>query len=206
MTTSDAYARLLQLRLPVLTTGDVAAALRLSKSAASMVLARLAASGLATKIRHGQWALGTSSVSRYSIVESLTAPMPSYLSLQTGLYLRGLIEQVPVTVYVVSLAKTQRIKTPLATYSIHHIVPQLFDGFETRADGTKLASVEKALFDMAYFSSARSRLFAYTPELELPARIRETKLRLWTSRIASAQRRSMVEKRLQQMFAHASRG
>ncbi len=205
MNPRDAYARLLKLGAPVLETGEAAARLRISTDAASILLRRLATSGLATRLRKGMWLIGTQSVDRYAIVEALTAPMPSYISLQTALYLRGMIEQVPAVIYVVSLAKTQRLTTALGVYSLHHIAPELFDGFETRADGSKLATAEKALFDMAYFAGARSRLFAHVPELELPKGFREAKLRLWTQRIPAVRRRSMVKRRLESMLASATR-
>jgi len=105
----------------------------------------------------------------------------------------------------VSLAKTERIVTSLGVYSVHHIVPDLFDGFETRPDGTKLATTEKALFDMAYFSGSRTRLFARVPELELPSNFREAKARAWIREIQSVRRRSMVQKRLDSILAAASR-
>lgn len=204
MNPRDAYARLLKLGAPVLETDDAASTLRISTDAASMLLKRLASSGLATRLRKGVWLIGTQSVDRYAIVEPLMAPMPSYISLQTALYLRGMIDQVPAVIYVVSLAKTQRLTTTLGVYSVHHIAPELFDGFETRADGTKLATAEKALFDMAYFASARSRLFAHVPELELPRAFREAKLRSWIQRIPAVRRRSMVKRRLDVMIAGAS--
>ena len=40
----------------------------------------------------------------------------------------------------------------------------LYGGFEETAAGVKLASVEKALFDLAYLSGGRSRLFTSLPE------------------------------------------
>lgn len=204
MNPRDAYARLLKLGVPVVETADAASALRMSTDAASVLLKRLGASGLATRIRKGVWLIGKQPVDRYTIVEALTAPMPSYISLQTALYLRGMIEQVPSVVYVVSLAKTQRISTTFGVYSVHHLAPELFDGFESRTEGTKLATAEKALFDMAYFSSARSRLFAHVPELELPRGFRRSKLRVWVQRIPAVRRRSMVEKRLRSMLEGAN--
>lgn len=204
MNAADAYARLLKLRLRTLETADAAAALRTTPDAARMLLTRLAASGLVTRVRKGLWHVGTTPINRYAIVEALTAPMPSYVSLHTALYVRGLIEQVPSVIYVVSLAATQRIKTIVGVYSVHHVAPELFDGFEEREDGSKIATAEKALFDMAYFSSARSRLFSHVPELELPVSFRRSKPTKWIGRIEAPRRRSMVETRLERMLANAS--
>lgn len=204
MNATDAYARLLKLGIPTLETADAAAALRTTPDAARMLLTRLAASGLVTRLRKGLWMVGTTQLSRYAVVDALTAPMPSYVSLHTALYVRGLIEQVPSVIYVVSLAATQRIKASTGVYSVHHIVPELFDGYELRADGSNMATAEKALFDMAYFSSARSRLFAHVPELELPANFRRARLSKWIRRIAAPRRRSMVETRLDRMLGAAT--
>jgi len=48
-------------------------------------------------------------------------------------------------IYLVSLARSARVNTTLGTYSIHHVQPSLFDGFEVLDSGTKLAVPEKAL-------------------------------------------------------------
>lgn len=204
MTPSDAYGRLLDLGVATVETADVAAALRRSTSAATKLLRRLAAARLIVRLRSGLWLLARAAPSPYSLVEALTAPMPSYVSLQTALYLHGMIEQVPAVIYVASLARTQKITTSIGVFSVHHIAPGLFDGFEARADGAKLATPEKALFDVAYLSGGRSRLFAHLPELELPARFRRGQLREWTLRITAPRKRSMVEARLETMLQRAT--
>lgn len=183
----------------------MATALGVSTGAATMLLTRLAEARLATRLRPGLWLIVRDTPpNRYALAEAVTAPFPSYVSLQTALYLHGMIEQVPSVIYVVSLARTKRIKTSIAVYSVHHVAPELYDGFEIRSDDTKLASPEKALFDMAYLSGGRSRLFARVPELELPRGFRDAKLRDWAKRIGASRRRSMVETRLEQILARAS--
>ena len=204
MNARNAYARLLKLDVPVLETSSAAAALHMSSNAASMVLTRLADSGLAMRVRKGLWLVGTQRVGRYAILDDLTSPLPSYISLQTALYLHGMIEQIPAVVYAVTLARTERVKTTLGVYSLHHIAPELFDGFETRPDGSKLATPEKAIFDMAYFASARSRLFAHIPELELPRGFRERKVSAWIAKITDVRRKSMVERRIATILAGGS--
>jgi predicted transcriptional regulator of viral defense system len=201
MNASEAYATLREVGVPVFETADVATILRVQTSAATMLLNRLAHTGLVSRLRKGQWLIGDAPPNRYALAEHVTAPFPSYVSLQTALYLHGMIDQVPAVVYVVSLSRTQRIPTSVAEYSVHHIAPELFDGFEVRADGTKLATPEKAIFDVMYLSGGRSRVFARLPELELPKRFRRTLLNTWIARIASIRRRSMVETRIAAVFA-----
>jgi hypothetical protein len=64
------------------------------------------------------------------------------------------------------------------------------------ASGVKVATLEKALFDLAYLSGTRSRLFARPPELDLPKRINRAELRRWVKRIAEDRRRNQVERKL----------
>ena len=204
MISSEAYGRLLDLGVATVETADVAAALQVTTSAATKLLRRLAAAQLIVRLRSGLWLLARSAANAYSLAEAVTAPMPSYVSLQTALYLHGMIEQVPSVIYLASLARTQKIATSVGVFSVHHIAPELFDGFETHADGTKLATPEKALFDVAYLSGGRSRLFAHLPELELPARFRRGQLRDWTQRITALRKRSMVETRLRTLVGPAT--
>ena len=204
MTTTEALARLQSLGVATVETADAAAALKLSTKAANKVLGRLATAELISRLRPGLWLLLKSS-NPYSLVEAITTPLPSYFSLQTALYLHGMIDQIPGVHYVVSLARTQRIRTSIGVYSVHHIAPELFDGFKLRADGSKLATPEKALFDMAYLSGGRSRLFAHVPELELPTSFHASKLRRWTAKIGSPRKRSMVDKRLAAILQRAAR-
>lgn len=204
MRLSEGYARLLDLGVATLETADVAAALRVTTNAATKMLQRLSAAKLVVRLRSGLWLLARTALDPYSLAEAVTAPMPSYVSLQTALYLHGMIEQVPGVIYVASLARTQKITTSVGVYSIHHITPELFDGFDIRADGTKLATPEKALFDVVYLSGGRSRVFAHLPELELPTRFRRGLLREWTRRIVGPRKRSMVETRLEATLQRAT--
>ena len=95
-----------------------------------------------------------------ALAEYVTAPYPSYVSLQNALYRRGMISQIPSSIYLVSLAWSDLVETAIGTYSVHHVRPELFGGFEHDArSGTKLALPEKALFDFLYLSPTRGRLF-----------------------------------------------
>jgi predicted transcriptional regulator of viral defense system len=196
----EALARLRRLGVPVIETADAATALRQSTYAASKTLSRLADSKLVTPIRHGVWWIDAN-VDPYRLPEFLTAPLGSYLSLQTALHLRGMIEQIPEILYAVSLARTQTIATRVGTFSVHHVAAELFGGFEETRTGVKLATPEKALFDVAYLSGGRSRLFTGVPELELPRGFRWQELRRWVDRIGSPQRRTLVVGRLRGFVA-----
>lgn len=203
MKATDALAILRSLGVPVVDTADVAAALGLTTAAASQCLARLARAGLVQSVRHGTWWL-EDAIDPLRLPEYLTAPLPAYVSLQTALHRHGMIEQIPEIVYAVSLAKTQRVRANVATYSIHHVSPEVFGGFEETERGAKLATPEKALFDLAYLSSGRSRLFSSLPELELPRRFKRKELAHWLARIPSNRSRTLTSRKLDELLAKAA--
>ena len=199
-----AYAALRNLRVPVIETADAAAALHQSTRAANKTLARLAQAGLVTQVRHGTWWIDAG-VDPYRLPEYLTAPLPSYVSLHTALYLRGLVEQIPEVHYAASLARTQRIATAVGTFSIHHLAPEVFGGYEETETGVKLATAEKALFDFAYLSAGRSRLFTALPEITLPRGFRRGVLTRWVERIPAQRSRTITRRKLDEFLASPSR-
>ena len=196
-----ALARLRRLRVAAIRTGDAAAALDVSMAAANKLLWRLASAGHAHRLTHGLFWIGGEPPDHHCLPEIVTAPQPSYVSLHSALHIHGWIERIPSVVYAVSLARAHEIATPFGVLSIHTIAPLLFGGFEETARGVKLASPEKALFDLAYLSGTRDRRFARLPEIDSDVRIRRSELQRWTSRIESPRRRSMVEARLLRLLA-----
>ena len=204
MNASEAYAVLRRLGVPVLDTADAAAALRQSTAAATKTLSRLAQSGLVAPVRHGTWWVDGVG-DPYRLPEYLTAPLDSYLSLHTALHLRGIVEQIPEVFYAASLARTQRIETRMGTFSIHHLAPEVFGGYEQMPTGVKLATAEKALFDFAYLSAGRSRLFTAMPELDLPRGFRRAELRRWVEKIPSERSRTITKRKLETFLAAAQK-
>lgn len=202
MNAALALARLRRLDVPVLRTSDAAAALGQSKSAATMTLSRLAVAGLVTRVRQGVWWID-GAIDPYVLPEYLTAPLESYVSLHTALHLRGVIEQIPEVVYAVSLARTQQVRTRVAAFSIHHLAPEVWGGFDVTPKGVKLATAEKALFDFAYLSAGRSRLFTSLPEVELPRGFDRKELRRWTSQIPSERSRTITQRKLAELLGAA---
>lgn len=202
MNATESFQALRKLGLPAFTTAEAAAVLRKSQDATSALLNRLRRSELLVSLRKGLWAFDDASRHRYALLEYVTAPFPSYISLQTAMYLHGMIEQVPALIFAVSLHRTQRVRTAVGTYSIHHVAPALFTGFSTALDGAKVATPEKAFFDFLYFSGTRSRYFAALPELELPVGFKRKAVAEWVAAIAAPQRRMVVAERVRAAYAH----
>jgi predicted transcriptional regulator of viral defense system len=202
MNPTDALATLRRLGVPALDTADAAAALGLTTAAASQTLTRLARAGLVLSVRHGTWWL-EEVLDPLRLPEYLTAPLPAYVSLQTALHRHGLIEQIPEVLYAVSLAKTQKVKTKVGTFSVHHMAPEVFGGSEETERGAKVATAEKALFDFAYLSSGRSRLFTSLPELELPRGFKRKELSRWVAKIPSVRSRTLTSQKLDELLGKA---
>ncbi len=200
----DALSALQAMNAPVFETQDAAARLRISPANASKALARLAAAGHLVRLRRGTWAF-PDRIDPLALPEYVTSPFPSYVSLQSALYLHGMISQVPAVTYAVSLARTRRVTTPLGVISIHHVDPSFFFGFNIVGDGGRLATPEKALIDFLYLRPARSRLFRALPELELPRRFRSREARAIVRRIPSLRRRAFVTVALDLALAKAHR-
>ena len=87
----------------------------------------------------------------------------------------------------------------VGTFSVHHLAPEVFDGYEESSVGVWLATVEQALFDYAYLSAGKSRLFAALPELDLPRSFRFVDLKRWLAKIPSPRSRTITQRKLEQL-------
>jgi predicted transcriptional regulator of viral defense system len=199
MSLVEALSELGSIDAPVFTTADAAIRLGVPNGHASVILARLAASGQLIRLRRGVWAR-PGGVEALALPEYLTAPFPAYVSLQSALYLHGMISQVPAVTYAVSLARTRRFVTPLGTVSVHHVQPSFFFGFEDAGRGGRLATPEKALVDFLYLTPARSQLFRALPELEWPARFSVRRARAIVRRVKPARQRTLVTRALEALL------
>jgi predicted transcriptional regulator of viral defense system len=196
MTQIEALTKLRGLGQALFETRDVAALLSVKEYNATQIAKRVTRDGLVIKLSRGKWGL-EGSVDPFSVAEHLTAPFPAYISLQTALYHHGMISQIPSVIYVVSLSRTRRQRTPLGVYSIHHIEPTFFFGYELDGTGrTKIAVPEKALVDFLYLRPARSRLFVHLPEIEFPKSFNWKMAAGMAGSIRGAPRRAMVKESL----------
>jgi predicted transcriptional regulator of viral defense system len=191
----EALAKLQRLNQPLFETRDVAALLGVERSNATQIAKRLVKAGLLVKLKRGKWALPNAN--RFSIAEHLTSPFPAYISLQSALYHHGLISQIPAVTYAVSVARPRRYHTPLGTFSIHHVEPHFFFGYETDETGTaKIAVPEKALLDFFYFRPSRTRLFVDLPEVEFSKKFDWSLAQRMAGQIQNRSRRVLVEQAL----------
>ncbi len=198
----EAFKELQDIGRPVIETGEALARLDVSSTYASKLLKNLDEAGLVERLRNGLWLLDLAA-DPLSIPPYLTAPFPAYVSLWSALSRHGMIEQIPGQVFVVSLDRPQTVQTPIATYSIHHVTPEVFGGFEGSEATDFIATPEEALFDTVYLQGARRRR-VYVPELELPEPFDAGVLDEWTQRIHAPWLRSKVMNGVEQLLENAS--
>ena len=75
-------------------------------------------------------------------IASLLYP-PAYISLESALFMHGVIHQAPHVLTCVTLNKTKTFRTGLGEISYSHLRPGLFYDYEV-SDGMLLAKAEKA--------------------------------------------------------------
>jgi hypothetical protein len=105
---------------------------------------------------------------------------------------------------VASLHRTRRLTTTIGAYTIHHLAPELFDGYSGSETSGYLATPEKALFDTVYTRASRGTGI-YLPEITLPENFDETPLGQWTSRTATPRLHTLVSRGLHEALRQASR-
>lgn len=200
----EALRKIQGLGVPAFETRDISALLGVGPSNASVILSRLASRGFVSRLARGRWMLPGAG-GRETAAEQLASPYPAYVSLQSALHRHGLIGQIPAMLYVVTLGRTRRLISPAGGISFHHLPPELFDGFEITADNVKLATMEKAFFDLLYLAPGRSRHFASLPEIDFPRAFKWRVLADWTARIVGKGRRTFVERKVSQYREQARR-
>jgi predicted transcriptional regulator of viral defense system len=203
MRATEAYAELLRMGRPIVTTREAAARWRTEQRTAGQRLRAMEEAGLLRRLRRGLWAVDAD-VDPFAVPPFLTAPFPAYVSLWSALHHHGMIEQIPRRVSVASLDRARRIVTSLGTYEIHHLAPEVFGGFRGTEETGYLATPEKALFDTVYVRAAAGSR-AFFPELSLPSDFDGSQLKEWTGRIGSPRLRTLVSRRLREASPAASR-
>jgi len=200
MTLAEALGKIKAIGQPVFRTADVMVILDVQKSHASKLLDRLAQHGHVIRLMRGLWAV-PESLDPLGLVPHLTAPFPSYISLQSALYYHNMISQIPEVIYCVSLARTRTYETSVATISVHHIEGSFFFGYEERGEHpVRMALPEKALLDILYLSQTKSRFFAALPEIEFLPQFSIKRAYNMIGKIADLRRRSLVQGRLERLL------
>lgn len=199
----EAHAKLLTLKQALFQTADAAACLNVSFAHASKILRRLTDAGFLIHLMRSRWAF-VGQVDPLQAPEYLTAPYPCYISLQSALYYHGLISQIPATFYAMSPARTRIYQNKLGVFSVHHVNPDFFFGFEyIEKEGIKMATPEKALLDVFYLSPTHSLLFKALPEIEIPDDFKTREARRMIKRIKSERLRTIVTRKFNTLIKNS---
>lgn len=184
---------------PVFSTSEVAELAGIAPSNASRDLARLEREGMVARIKRGLWAVPTHpDFSPYAVVPNLFAErLGGYVSLLSALNLHGMIDQIPRVVHVVTTKQRPELRTSIATYEFYQIHRDLFGGFKPyrRTGNFEIATPEKALFDVLYFSVRKGRRFYHLPEIELAEGVSVSGVEDWIARIDHLPLRIAVRER-----------
>lgn len=197
----EAYGDLRRIGAPIFSTREAAARLQTSVSNASHSLRSMEDAGLVRRVRQGLWSVEPD-VDPVVVPPYLTAPFPAYISFWSALARHDMIEQIPRKIFVASLDRSRQVKTSLGIYSIHHLAPELFSGYEGSGTTGYIAVPEKALFDTVYIHKARGARISF-PELSLPVGFDRRKLAAWADRISTGRLRTQISSGLQQAVSQA---
>ena len=203
MSAASAFAKLREIGAPAVTTGEAAAALRVSTSSASRALRTLAERGLARRIRHGLWSLADRTADPRLLAGEITRPHPAYVSFASALAAHGVIDQIPREIALASTGRAKRVKTSQGIFVVHRVPPRLFGGYDVK-DGVAIATPEKALFDFVYVSQASGRTRQRLPELDLPRSFSRREVEGWIKRISSSRLRQLVSNEVKRVLKRAA--
>jgi predicted transcriptional regulator of viral defense system len=94
----------------------------------------------------------------------------TYVSLQSALSYRGMIEQIPSASYGITCGRGCDVDTPLGRVSLHHVGPRFFIGYDTPTEiaWLKIAVPEKAIVDILYMRMTSLGDFKGLPEIDWP--------------------------------------
>lgn len=155
----------------IFTTRDYANYSRVSMSAASKRLLRLADKKLLTRVTKGLWA-NTSHPHFHptACVPYLLGKEQGYVSFLTALHLHGLIAQIPKTVQIATTGHARTLDSPVARYEFLQLKPDLMKQGTQWSESHLpylIATAEKALIDTLYLSTRKNRRFARLPEVDI---------------------------------------
>jgi predicted transcriptional regulator of viral defense system len=185
MSAKTLMAFIKELNKSVFTTAELVAVSGKSASVVSQGLNFLQSQGLTFKVYHGIWSEGKTPPDPYSVIKYLFPKQRVYVSFTSALHLHSIIEQIPQTITLASVAHTRKIKTAAGVFFIHHIEPSFFFGFDWKSDELDflLAEPEKAMADCLYISAHKKNQFSAFPELHFPKKFSFDKIESYLKKI-----------------------
>jgi len=134
MSSKTLIAYIKELNKVVFRTEELVAISGKSSSVVSQGLNFLKTQGLVFKIYHGVWSFGNKLLNPYLVIPYILPKQRVYVSFTSALHLYGIIEQIPQSVTLASVAHTREIKTTVGVFMVHHLSPSFFFGFDWKKD------------------------------------------------------------------------
>ena len=158
--------------LVIFTTREFARLAGVSIAAASKRLKRLSAANESlVQLTRGVWAnRGHPHFNVPACVPVLLGSEQGYVSFLSALHLHGAIAQIPASVQVATTGHGRSVRTPVGTFEMFHLKPEMFRDGIVWSDAPRpwrVATLERALLDTFYIATRKSRRFARLPELML---------------------------------------
>lgn len=154
----------------VFTTGEFATAAKLTLSAASKRLERLVQKRFLTRVTRGVWANESHPhFQPMACVPYLLGKEQGYVSFLTALHLHGVILQIPQSIQIATTGRPRALDSPVGRFEFFRMKPQLMRQGVEWSDTRQpylMATQEKALLDVLYISTRKTRRFAKLPELD----------------------------------------
>lgn len=204
MSDVDALVRLGQLGRPFFSTGEAADVLGRALPQTSRLLARLADAGAIAKVAHGVWSISPRP-DALLFASWAGGAWPTYLSFASALRYHGMITQIPRAFTVASAGKPRSLTTTMGAYELHQIAASVFGGYEETTHG-RIATAEKALFDVAYLRRVGRGAMSALPEVELPEGFSEERVYEWLERVGDRSLRTAVATTIKGLLAEARAG
>lgn len=191
--------------LAVFTTRALAMRSGVSVSSASRQLSRAAGTGAITRVTRGVWANPRNPAFHpHLCVAPLLGNEQGYVSFLTALHLHAIVSQIPARIHVATTGHARRIATPVGVFELFQIAPELMKQgvvwSETRVP-YRIATPEKALFDILYISTRKGRRFRSLPELDLSrARFRRRRFVALLRQVENPRVASAIERRFDELL------
>ncbi|MDD3999128.1 MAG: hypothetical protein PHR98_03465 [Candidatus Shapirobacteria bacterium] len=142
--------------ISLFTLGDISKLFEVKEITIKTALKRFQNKGVVSKLARNKYLfeLAVESPSQYQIANFIC--QPSYISLETAMSLRGIIDQFSYVITSVTSKKSRKVNYNGLTFDYTHINRNIFTDY-IKQDSYLIATNQKAVFDYWYLAYKNSR-------------------------------------------------
>ena len=182
----------------IFSTREFAVTQGLSLSAASHRLKTISKRGEIVSVTRGVWARPNHPhFSALSCAPWLLGREQGYISFLTALHRLGAISQIPPVIQVATTGHSRSLTTRIGRFEFFQLKPEMMiEGVEWSETHIpfRMATPEKALFDVLYLATRKGRRFASLPELHRTFDQRKLSALLQVNRLPMPIKKAIGEK------------